>query len=254
MTALPLSRSIFKTTRLSEFASKKELINQTGHAVGDWPLVILKELVDNAIEACEEVGAAPFVKINVAADEITIEDNGPGLAAESVAGMLEFNYRMSSRQAYVSPTRGAQGNALKTILAMPFALDGERGETLIESQGVAHRIIFTIDPIHREQRIEHELSQSEVKTGARVTVRWPNSASSILDEARTVFYKLAQPAYSNTGALGARGFAVAHHCGDRPYRPALVEMAAFGPNVAVLVRHRGPRPFDSRTCGPCGGS
>src|SRR5271170_2515959 len=47
-------------------------------------------------------------------------------------------------------------------------------DLLIPSQGVAHRIIFTIDPIHREQRIEHELSQSEVKTGARVTVRWPN--------------------------------------------------------------------------------
>jgi hypothetical protein len=55
--------------------------------------------------------------------------------------------RTTSREAYVSPTRGAQGNALKTILAMPYALSGECGETIIESQGARHRVIFTVDPI-----------------------------------------------------------------------------------------------------------
>jgi hypothetical protein len=54
--------------------------------------------------------------------------------------------RVASREAYVSPTRGAQGDALKTLLAMPFALDGERGETAIESRGIAHRIRFSVDP------------------------------------------------------------------------------------------------------------
>ena len=31
----------------------------------------------------------------------------------------------------ISPTRGAQGNALKTLVAMPFALDGKTGTTMI---------------------------------------------------------------------------------------------------------------------------
>lgn len=42
--------------------------------------------------------------------EITITDNGPGIPAETVAGILDFAVRVSSREAYASPTRGAQGN------------------------------------------------------------------------------------------------------------------------------------------------
>jgi hypothetical protein len=32
--------------------------------------------------------------------------------------------------------RGRQGNASQTIFAIPFALDGERGETIIQSPGI----------------------------------------------------------------------------------------------------------------------
>jgi hypothetical protein len=31
-----LVRRVFKTSRLAEFCSQKELVNQTGHAVEDW--------------------------------------------------------------------------------------------------------------------------------------------------------------------------------------------------------------------------
>ena len=68
------------------------------------------------------------------------------------AGILDFAVRVSSREAYASPTRGAQGNALKTIVAMPFALDGTKGETLIESQGTAHRISFGVDQFGKSRR------------------------------------------------------------------------------------------------------
>ena len=51
----------------------------------------------------------------------------------------------------MSPTRGAQGNALKTILAMGYVLDrkiGSEGEaagvTIIETRGIAHRIEFRV--------------------------------------------------------------------------------------------------------------
>lgn len=65
MNAPSLSRHVFKTSRLAEFSSKKELVNQTGHAVEDWPLVILKELLDNGLDACEEAGIAPAIEIVV---------------------------------------------------------------------------------------------------------------------------------------------------------------------------------------------
>jgi hypothetical protein len=50
MTGPFLKRTTFKTSRLAEFCSEKELINQTGHDVELWPLVVLKELMDNALD------------------------------------------------------------------------------------------------------------------------------------------------------------------------------------------------------------
>ena len=153
--------------------------------------MILKELVDNALDACEEVGTAPVIQIEVGTGAITITDNGPGIAAETIAGMLDFSVRVSSREAYVSPTRGAQGNALKTIVAMAFALDGTAGETVIESRGVAHKIVFRVDHVRNEPRIDHVCTGSDVKIGTRVTVQWPGCACSKLDEARPRFLQMA---------------------------------------------------------------
>src|ERR1700736_5126528 len=114
MTQHALDRLVFTTSRLAEFCSEKELINQTGHDSDEWPLVVLKELIDNALDACEEAGAAPAIHVEVSDAKITVFDNGPGIAPETVVGILDYNTRTSSREAYVSPTRGAQGNALKT--------------------------------------------------------------------------------------------------------------------------------------------
>ena len=50
MTALSLARKTFTVSRLAEFASKGELAKLVGHGEGRWPLVILKELADNASE------------------------------------------------------------------------------------------------------------------------------------------------------------------------------------------------------------
>jgi DNA topoisomerase VI subunit B len=186
-----LRRETFKTSRLAEFCSRRELVNQTGHPVEEWPFVILKELVDNSLDACEETHVAPMIDIVVSNEGVVISDNGPGLSPETVIDMLDYTSRVSSREAYVPPTRGAQGNALKTILAMPFALDGERGEILIESQGVAHQIVFTVDRIRQTPQIEHVRGPSTIRIGARVTVRWPNSACSILTRAEARFLQLA---------------------------------------------------------------
>ena len=123
---------------------------------------------------------------------ITVGDNGPGVAADTVAAILDYTARVSSREAYVSPSRGAQGNALKTLFAMPFAVDGERGETVIESRAVKHRIVFSVDKIWQEPRIEHSQEPSLVTSGTRVTVLWPSSACSILDRARGRFLQIAE--------------------------------------------------------------
>src|SRR5262249_13640266 len=117
-----LQRSTLRTSRLLDFASEKELVAQTGHVVDQWPQVILKELTDNGQDSCEDCDTPPEISIVVDYNGITVTDNGPGLPPEIVPDILDMSVRVSSREAYVSPTRGAQGNVLKTIFAMPFVL------------------------------------------------------------------------------------------------------------------------------------
>ena len=150
--------------------------------------------MDNAIDIAEEIGTAPSVDISVdsARGEIVVVDNGPGLPSETVAALLDYSVRVSSREAYVSPTRGAQGNALKTLIAMAFALDGTTGETIIEARGIAHRIIFAVDRLRQEPRISHQTAPSDVTIGTRVTIRWPDSACSILRDAMERFLQIAE--------------------------------------------------------------
>src|SRR5882757_6236628 len=98
MTGPSLKRTTFRTSRLAEFCSEKELVNQTGHDSDDWPLVVLKELIDNALDACEEAGAAPVIHVAVSDAEIAVFDNGPGIAPATVANILRFSTRTSSRE------------------------------------------------------------------------------------------------------------------------------------------------------------
>jgi DNA topoisomerase VI subunit B len=60
-----LTRVAFRVSRLMEFCTRRELQNQTGHGVEEWPLVVLKELMDNALDACEEAEVAPVISITV---------------------------------------------------------------------------------------------------------------------------------------------------------------------------------------------
>ena len=109
-----LTRVAFRVSRLMEFCTRRELQNQTGHGVQEWPLVVLKELIDNALDAAEEAEVAPVISITVEPESIVIEDNGGGIETSTIKSILDYTIRVSSREAYVSPTRGAQGNALKT--------------------------------------------------------------------------------------------------------------------------------------------
>jgi len=168
-----LKREAFATSRLLDFFSRKELTAQIGHAERDWPLVALKELVDNALDACEDQGIAPDIDVTVDEKGIAVKDNGPGLALDTVEKMLDFSIRVSSREAYVSPTRGAQGNALKTLVAMPFVLDGERGSVEVETHGARYLIRCEVDRIRQMPLITHDRQTGFVKTGTFVKVHWP---------------------------------------------------------------------------------
>jgi hypothetical protein len=169
--AARLTRETFHSSRLLEYFSVKELTLQTAHKPDRWPEVILKELLDNSLDACEDAGMLPEIAITITKDALVVEDNGPGLPAADIESILDFTVRVSSKDAYISPTRGAQGNALKTVLAIPYVLGNGHAQTIeIDSQGQGHAITIKLDRIAQVPEICHTIRASSVKTGTRVTV------------------------------------------------------------------------------------
>jgi hypothetical protein len=184
-----LQRVVFKTDRLGEFVGRRELTAQIGHPPAEWPSVLLKEALDNSLDACEEAIAPPEIAIDVSTDpgSITISDNGPGIASDTVRNILDYTSRTSSREAYVSPTRGAQGNALKTIIAMPPSLNSGVGTSIIESRGVRHEITFRVDQLRQRPIIDNQQTTSFLSKGTRLRVDLACS----LDDAEAEFLQIA---------------------------------------------------------------
>jgi DNA topoisomerase VI subunit B len=192
MTAVKLQREVFSTSRLAEFASRRGLTTATGYGPDLWGAYAVKELVDNALDDCEEHGIAPCITIEIADGRIVVADNGSGLSGEVLDRICDYRNRTSAREAYVSPTRGAQGNALQTVFAMGFALSGEHGRVIVEAHETAHNIDFRINALTREPELRRSTSPSSVKTGSRVSVGWPLRACSYLVDATPRFLPLAQ--------------------------------------------------------------
>jgi hypothetical protein len=212
-----LTRVAFRVSRLMEFCSERELENQTGHSVWDWPLVVCKECIDNSLDACEEAEVAPDITVIVEPDTIVVQDNANGIAPETIESVLDYTIRVSSREAYVSPTRGAQGNAMKTILVMGFVLDRRRegvgddaaGVTVIESRGVAHRIEFRVDHVNNQPRIVRTTAASPIEAGSKITIHWPPSKQ-LLDYAADRFKQLVGAYVWFNPHLSVRGVWLGH--------------------------------------------
>ncbi len=173
MSAPRLKRTIFETSRLLEYFTERELRYQTGRPPIEWPIVIVKELVDNALDACEDAGIAPEITVTIADNTITVTDNGPGIATETLIRILDFATRTSDKEAYVSPTRGAQGNALKTVLAIPYVSSVEEpkvGHVTVTGQGTRHDLTITTDLLRQEPRIDHRQTSGGGVTSVGVTL------------------------------------------------------------------------------------
>jgi DNA topoisomerase VI subunit B len=144
-----LQRTTFETSRAAEYFDARQLSALVGVSQDEFASVCLKELVDNSLDACETAGVVPVVGVKVEREDdlvrLSISDNGPGIPAEVVRKVLDYNIRVSDKAAYRSPTRGAQGNALKTVIGIPYAL-GSREPLVVEAQGASHRIRPWVDP------------------------------------------------------------------------------------------------------------
>lgn len=185
-----LQRTTFETSRAAEYFDARQLSALVGVSQDEFASVRLKELVDNSLDACETSGVPPVVGVKVEREDghirLSVSDNGPGIPAEVVRKVLDYNIRVSDKAAYRSPTRGAQGNALKTVIGIPYAL-GSREPLVVEAQGVSHRIKPWVDPagtVHFDYAPAEMLLQAR-EPGTAVALEIPNHAD--LSEAEQDF-------------------------------------------------------------------
>ena len=88
------TRTTFTVSRALEFFSEKELQLQIGHGRERWPLALVKELIDNSLDACESAGTLPDITVTVRPNVVSVRDNGPGLPETTLQRSLDYLVRV----------------------------------------------------------------------------------------------------------------------------------------------------------------
>lgn len=202
-------RRIFTKNRAMEFFDPDELTKQTEQPPQRWPIVVLKEIIDNSLDACENADILPHIETHwnhttisegpppFAFGEMSVKDNGPGFPLHVLDKITDFSVFVSDKEAYVAPTRGRQGNALKTVLTIPHVLatthgiGGGMGHVRIESNGLGREVSISLDRIRGEPILDLEEVETDVTDGTKLTV-WPLYSPLQADAARADFYHFLQ--------------------------------------------------------------
>ena len=164
-----LERVHIERSRIMEYLNVNDLRAMTGLSPDDFHKAIIKELVDNALDACEERSVTPEISVKAHRENgqyhYKITDNGGGMTEEVIRKILNFETRTSSKEAYRAPTRGAQGNALKTVFGISVALrvDNQRPQPIVFRM-LNKEYKITIDPnyIADVPEISFEVSNSQL--------------------------------------------------------------------------------------------
>ena len=151
-------------------------MSQTGQPVHRFGNVVVKELLDNALDACETAGVAAgdhgHCRAGGDVQRVTVADNGSGIPPDVVARILDYSTLTSDKALYRSPCRGAQGNALKTIIGIRHAL-GVTEPVVIEARGVRHVIAVGLDAAGNANVGPPRQEDSPRNEGTAVTVPLP---------------------------------------------------------------------------------
>lgn len=152
--------SELKEISVAEFFEKnKHILGYTNPAKA--LITVVKEAVDNSLDACEEVGILPdiFVRISPSGENlrVVVEDNGPGIQKEFVArafGKLLYGSRFHE----IKQSRGQQGIGISGAVLYAQLTTGKPAVILtktVNSQK-AYRVHLYIDTKRNEPVIEKE--------------------------------------------------------------------------------------------------
>jgi DNA topoisomerase-6 subunit B len=164
-------RTTFVTPRSAEYFNEGGLRALIGHDKPLWPLTLIKETVDNALDSCEAAGVAPEIAVGVEADSFTIADNGSGLRRETIEESLNYDTRISDKKWYVGPSRGQLGSALKALWPACYVATGQVSKVEVTASGWHHTVTAYGGEIK-----SHDQEPTAVKIGTFIRVHWPQIA------------------------------------------------------------------------------
>jgi len=163
--------------------SVSEFFTKNRHLLGfDSPLKALltavKEAVDNSLDACEEAGILPAIKVEIAPTgedrfKVAVEDNGPGIVKDQIPkvfGKLLYGSKFHK----LSQTRGQQGIGISAA-CMYGQLTTGKPVRIVSKTGKkkpAYEILMSMDTARNKADLhdEQELADWHQPHGTRVEI------------------------------------------------------------------------------------
>ena len=104
---------------LADYFTEDELIKKIGVSKSCWYDVVVKELIDNALDAIEPL-KEKIVSVEVKWCSFSVFDNGAGISVDTIKRIYDFSVYVSKNRDYITASRGKQGNGLKTIIGICY--------------------------------------------------------------------------------------------------------------------------------------
>ncbi len=180
-----------KRQREFDYLQLHWLEKTTGRPKHHWDLYIIKELLDNAIDADEcwsqeqgesieltiDIHYRHSVSLSIDSLSISVSNSAP-FPAKLIPIAFDLSEYVSDKAPYNRPSRGQQGNALKTLIGIPYALHYElygdyfqiNKPLVIKTEEWTHEISFEIDEIRQRVRLMHRPQQNSSLNGTRIKV------------------------------------------------------------------------------------
>lgn len=177
-TTMSTQRRFHTDSRARENFTEDGLKTLTGQSARNWGRYVVKELVDNALEAVER-GATPDPRVQVSVDvagrgrrrhlrEVTVADNGNGIPHDRVEKIADTTAFGGTKRHYTLPTRGTQGNALMTIVGIQHLAEG--GPLVIATGGRRYELRVDGNTISRTPDVTVNETAPQTEWADRGTV------------------------------------------------------------------------------------
>ena len=166
---------ILSKKRIFDYLEKKGLEKITDVNAGKWHHYLVKELVDNALDADEASGLAPRVEVFFAyrsSGQLVVRvRNAAKFPLDAIEKIFALETYASVKDYYNNITRGQQGNGLKTVLGAAYALHHYSHGTY----DLAHEPVL-IQVGSEQKSVRYELDEQSQTASVATADRAPQEA------------------------------------------------------------------------------